>query len=86
MGGGFSESWGVEVTLWTWIKLARANRQQRLWKEAYDRGYNWAAGALLRGEMTPLEVEMYYYLPRLPRNAWSMPTWSWTTGTQDTHH
>ena len=33
-------------------------RKDRETKE-YDAGYDWAAGSLLRGEMTPMIVESY---------------------------
>lgn len=35
-------------------------REKLINKRLYDRGYNWAAGELLRLEATPLVIQSYY--------------------------
>ena len=42
------------------VKKWLSHRKSRKEKEDYNRGFDWAAGALLRHEMTPAEVESYY--------------------------
>lgn len=37
-------------------------RKNTEFKKVFDRGYNWAAGSLLRGELSPIEVEAFYDL------------------------
>ena len=36
-----------------WLKKRRENRARKL----YNRGFDYAAGALLRGEKTPIELQ-----------------------------
>jgi len=40
-----------------WLKDYIKKNKETAWKE----GYNWAAGALLRGEETPISIEAYTY-------------------------
>ena len=42
------------------LKKYRQDRVKRLDKKMYNRGYDFAAGALLRGEETPLSIESHY--------------------------
>lgn len=41
----------------TWLEAHR----KRVRNNAYLRGYNWAAGALLRGDETPASVDIHTY-------------------------
>ena len=42
------------------IKEWLNRRKENKWKQEYNRGFDWAAGALLRVEITPIGVESYY--------------------------
>ena len=40
-----------------WLK----KRKEKAERKEYKRGYDYAAGALLRGEETPLSIEAHYF-------------------------
>lgn len=41
-----------------WIKRKLHERRVAKLEQSYQNGFDWAAGVLLRGDMTPLEVQM----------------------------
>lgn len=44
--------------MFSYLKARREQRNRALKEKRYRAGYDWAAGLLLRGEQTPIYIEM----------------------------